>query len=237
METAPDTRAAETKERLRYRLIAPSILSSDFGRLAESIDTVMKAGATLIHVDVMDGHFVPNITIGPPVVAAVAPLIHEHGGTVDCHLMIEAPERYVERFAEAGADIIVVHQEACIHLHRVVAQIHDTGALAGVALNPATAVASLDEIRHYCDMVLVMSVNPGFGGQSFIPTSLAKIARARQSLPPDVALQVDGGVSEGNVATLVEAGTNLLVAGNSVFGAPDPGRAYRDLAALAMGEV
>jgi ribulose-phosphate 3-epimerase len=237
VETAPDSRAAQTKERLRHRLIAPSILSSDFGRLAESIASVMEAGATLIHVDVMDGHFVPNITIGPPVVAAVAPLIHERGGTVDCHLMIEAPERYVERFAEAGADIIAVHQEACVHLHRVVAQIHDAGALAGVALNPATPVASLDEIRHYCDMVLIMSVNPGFGGQSFIPTSLAKLARARQSLPADVAVQVDGGVAEGNVATLVEAGANLLVAGNSVFGAPDPGAAYRVLASQAAGEV
>jgi ribulose-phosphate 3-epimerase len=228
---------SQTKERLRHRLIAPSILSSDFGRLADAIAVVMDAGATLIHVDVMDGHFVPNITIGLPVVAALAPLIHERGGTVDCHLMIEAPERYVERFAEAGADIIAVHHEACVHLHRVVAQIHGAGALAGVALNPATPVAVLDEIRHYCDMVLIMSVNPGFGGQSFIPTSLAKLARARQSLPLEVALQVDGGVSEGNVAMLVEAGANLLVAGNSIFGDPDPGAAYRDLASQAAGEV
>jgi ribulose-phosphate 3-epimerase len=237
MVSTPDDRTAQTRERLAQRLIAPSILSADFGRLAQSIATVMDAGATLIHVDVMDGHFVPNITIGPPVVAALAPLVHERGGSVDCHLMIESPELYVERFAAAGADIIVVHQEACVHLHRVVAQIHDTGTLAGVALNPATPETTLDEIRHYCDMVLVMSVNPGFGGQSFIPTSLAKVARVRRSLPAEVAIMVDGGVAEGNVATLVEAGANLLVAGNSVFGAADPARAYRDLAVLAAGEA
>jgi ribulose-phosphate 3-epimerase len=237
VESTADDRLTQSRDALRHRLIAPSILSADFGRLGEAIATVMEAGARLIHVDVMDGHFVPNITIGPPVVAAVAPLIHERGGMVDCHLMIEEPDRYVERFAEAGADIVTVHYEACVHLHRVVAQIHDAGALAGVALNPATPIASLEEIRHYCDMALVMSVNPGFGGQSFIPTSLAKIARARQSLPAEVALQVDGGVSEGNVATLVEAGANLLVAGNSVFGKPDPGHAFRELAAQAAGEV
>ena len=227
----------ETKERLRGRLVAPSILSADFGRLAEAIATVMEAGATLIHVDVMDGHFVPNITIGPPVVDALAPLIHGHGGIVDCHLMIETPESYVERFAAAGADVITVHQEACVHLHRVVAQIHEAGALAGVALNPATPVAALDEIRAYCDMVLVMSVNPGFGGQSFIPTSLAKVARVRRSLPAEVVIQVDGGVTEGNIGTLAEAGANLFVAGNSVFGAPDAARAYRELAAQASDEV
>ncbi len=136
-------RTTEIRERLRHRLVAPSILSADFGHLAEAIGVVMEAGASLIHVDVMDGHFVPNITIGPPVVAALAPVIHGFGGTVDCHLMIESPERYVERFAQAGADIVTVHQEACVHLHRVVAQIHDAGALAGVALNPATPVASL----------------------------------------------------------------------------------------------
>jgi ribulose-phosphate 3-epimerase len=237
VDATSEKRTAETRERLRHRLVAPSILSADFGHLAEAVGAVMEAGATLIHVDVMDGHFVPNITIGPPVVGALAPLIHDLGGTVDCHLMIESPERYVERFAEAGADIITVHQEACVHLHRLVAQIHDAGALAGVALNPATPVAALDEIRHYCDMVLVMSVNPGFGGQSFIPTSLEKTARARQNLPAEVAIQVDGGVTDGNIATLAEAGANLFVAGNSVFGAPDPGRAYRDLASQAAGEV
>ena len=222
---------------LNERLITPSILAADFGRLNADIAMLMEAGARLIHVDVMDGHFVPNITIGPPVVAALAPVIHGFGGTVDCHLMIEAPERFVERFAEAGADIITVHQEACVHLHRVVAQIHDAGVLAGVALNPATPVAALDEVRHYCDMVLVMSVNPGFGGQSFIPTSLAKTARARQSLPTEVAIEVDGGVTDGNIGTLAEAGANLFVAGNSVFGAADPATALRELAAQAAAGV
>jgi ribulose-phosphate 3-epimerase len=210
--------------------IAPSILSADFGRLEAQIAEVMDAGARVIHVDVMDGHFVPNITIGPPVVRAIAPLVHDRGGILDVHLMIEAPERYIERFAEAGADGLAVHQEACVHLHRTLAQIREAGSAAGVALNPATPIETLSEARYCCDLVVVMSVNPGFGGQSFIPTSLAKLTAARAFLPDDVALEVDGGVTAGNAAELVRAGANWLVAGSSVYG---NGRAAHNFRALS----
>ena len=216
---------------LNERLITPSILSADFGRLDGDIATVMDAGARLIHVDVMDGHFVPNITIGPPVVRAIAPQVHDRGGALDVHLMIEHPERYVEAFVAAGADAVTVHQEACVHLHRTLAQIREAGALAGVALNPATTLETLSEARFFMDMVLVMSVNPGFGGQRFIEASLDKLRRARAFLPDAVGIEVDGGVSAANAAELAAAGANLLVAGNSVFGAPDPGAAFIELSA------
>jgi ribulose-phosphate 3-epimerase len=213
--------------------IAPSILSADFGRLEEQLTEVIDAGARVIHVDVMDGHFVPNITIGPVVVGAIAPMAHERGAALDVHLMIESPERYVERFAEAGADTLVVHQEACVHLHSVLAQIRQTGAAAGVAINPATPLETLSEARHFCDLVLVMSVNPGFGGQSFIPTSLAKLTAARAYLPEGVALQVDGGVTASNVAELVRAGANWLVAGSSVYGKGSAADNFRALSSTA----
>ena len=216
---------------LHERLVTPSILSAGFGRLDADIATVIEAGARLIHVDVMDGHFVPNITIGPPVVSDIAPPIHGRGGALDVHLMIEHPERYIDAFAAAGADSITVHQEACTHLHRTLAQIREAGVAAGVALNPATPLETLSEVRDDLELVLVMSVNPGFGGQRFITGALDKLRRARAWLPADVALEVDGGVSLENAAELVTCGANLLVAGNSVYGAADPAAAYRRLAA------
>jgi ribulose-phosphate 3-epimerase len=216
---------------LSERLVAPSILSANFGRLDADLATVIDAGARLIHIDVMDGHFVPNITLGPAVVKAIAPGVHERGAALDVHLMIEHPERYIETFAAAGADAITVHQEACVHLHRTLAQIREAGALAGVAINPATPLETLAEARDDVDLVLVMSVDPGFGGQRFIAGALDKLRRARAYLPAAVAIEVDGGVSLDNAATLVSAGANLLVAGNSVYGAADTALAFRALAA------
>lgn len=216
--------------------VAPSILSADFARLGADVGTVLEAGARVVHVDVMDGHFVPNITIGPAVTGAIAPLAHAAGALVDVHLMIERPERYVEDFVAAGADVVTVHQEASPHLHRTLMQIREAGAAAGVSLNPATPIETLDEARHHCDLVLVMSVDPGFGGQRFIATSLEKVRRARALLPRSVAVEVDGGVGVANAADLVAAGANLLVAGSSVFDGPDPAARFRELAAAA-GEV
>jgi ribulose-phosphate 3-epimerase len=220
---------------LRETLIAPSILSADFGRLDEDVAKVMDAGARLIHVDVMDGHFVPNITIGPAVVAALAPIVHKRGGALDVHLMIEHPERYIAQFAQAGADALTVHQETCPHLHRVLSLIRESGAAAGVALNPATPVATLGEARHHCDLVLVMSVNPGFGGQSFIATSIDKLRAARAYLPAEVAIEVDGGVSLENAADVVAAGANLLVAGSSIFSGGEPAARFAALSAAIAG--
>jgi ribulose-phosphate 3-epimerase len=216
--------------------IAPSILSADFAALAADVETVLNAGARVVHVDVMDGHFVPNITIGPLVVAALQSMVHGAGALLDVHLMIEHPEKYVATFAAAGADVIVVHQEASVHLHRVLGLIRESGASAGVALNPATPVETLAEARHHCDLVVVMSVNPGFGGQSFIDTSLDKLRRARAYLPEAVAIEVDGGVSVVNAAELVDAGANWLVAGSSVFGGADITERYAALA-RAAGEA
>ena len=220
-------------ELLHQTTVAPSILSADPARFGEQTTQVLQAGARVIHVDVMDGHFVPNITIGPLVVQALAPLVHAHQGIVDVHLMIKRPELFVERFVAAGADVITVHQEACRHLHRVLSQVRGAGAAAGVALNPATPVETLAEARAWCDLVLVMSVNPGFGGQEFIPTSLAKLQRARAFLPSSVALEVDGGVGTGNAASLVAAGATVLVAGSSVFATGDPAERFRELQTAA----
>ncbi len=213
--------------------VAPSILSADFARLGAEVETVLAAGARVVHVDVMDGHFVPNITIGPAVTASVAPLAHAAGALVDVHLMIEHPERYVEDFVAAGADVVTVHQEVSPHLHRTLGRIREAGAAAGVSLNPATPVETLDEARRHCDLVLVMSVNPGFGGQRFIETSVEKIRRVRALVPGSVAVEVDGGVSAANAAELVAAGANLLVAGSSVFDGADPAARFRELAAAA----
>jgi ribulose-phosphate 3-epimerase len=210
-------------------ILAPSLLSADFGRLAEQIGQVQRGGAGLIHVDVMDGHFVPNITLGPPVVKA----IRKHTALpLDCHLMIENADRWVDAFADAGADWISVHVEALPHLQRTVAHLRQRGVKAGVALNPSTPLSALEEILPELDYVLVMSVNPGFGGQSFIPSSLDKVRRLKAQIQARglaTRIEVDGGVDASNVAALVGAGAEILVAGNAVYGQPDPEAAVRAL--------
>ena len=213
---------------MKHTIVAPSILSADFLRLGEAIQMVEESEAEWVHCDIMDGHFVPNISYGIPVVKAVRPATKK---VVDCHLMIEHPELYVGAFADAGADMITVHQEACTHLDRQVAQIHDLGCKAGVALNPATPVETLVDILHAVDMVLIMSVNPGFGGQKFIPRALDKVRRLR-ALAPDLLIQVDGGVNAETGAQLVAAGADVLVAGSYVFGAAEPREAIHSLYVL-----
>jgi ribulose-phosphate 3-epimerase len=201
--------------------LAPSILSADFARLGEQVAEVARAGADYIHVDVMDGHFVPNITIGAPVVASIRPLTSL---PLDVHLMIEHPERYISEFAKAGADIITVHVEACPHLHGTIKSIKELGVKAGVSLNPATPLSSIEEIIPHVDLILIMSVNPGFGGQSFIPATLPKITNLRKILNDrkvDAELEVDGGVTADNAPGIVKAGANVLVAGNSIFKAKE----------------
>jgi len=201
--------------------IAPSILSADFARLGEQVRETVQAGAEYLHIDVMDGQFVPNITIGPLVVGALKPLTEAGGVIMDVHLRIQPPEQRIAAYANAGADLLNVHVETCPHLHRTIEQIKEHGMRAGVTLNPATPLVSLDEILSYVDLVLVMSVNPGFGGQAYIPTSTAKIARLRQMLDerglPEVELEVDGGVKPDNAAELVQAGATVLVAGSAIF--------------------
>jgi ribulose-phosphate 3-epimerase len=219
-------------------IIAPSILSADFGRLAEEVKAIEQGGADYAHVDVMDGMFVPNITIGPPVVRA---LRRATALPLDVHLMIERPERYLEAFCEAGASLLCVHVEACAHLHRTVQQIRGLGCRAAVALNPATGLETLRYVLDELDMVLLMSVNPGFGGQSFIPAVLPKIRELRAEIDRRglaVDIQVDGGIKIENVEQVARAGANVLVSGSGIFEAPPYGERIarmRHLADLALG--
>lgn len=215
---------------MRQPLIAPSILSADFARLGEEIRDVERGGADWIHVDVMDGHFVPNMTLGPLVVQAIRPVTKL---PLDVHLMIEEPDRYIGAFAKAGADFITVHAEATVHLHRTVQSIKELGVKAGVVLNPATPLSAVELVLDDVDLVLVMSVNPGFGGQRFIPAMTEKIANLRQLLDrrglTGVQIEVDGGINAQTAASVIEAGANVLVAGNAVFGESDRAAAIKAL--------
>lgn len=210
--------------------IAPSILSADFARLGAEVAEAQAAGGDWIHVDVMDGHFVPNITLGPAIVKAIAPHTNL---PLDVHLMIENPERYVEEFAKAGAAVITVHAEACVHLHRVIHLIKEQGVKAGVALNPGTSASAIQEVLDDVDMVLVMTVNPGFGGQAFISGTMNKIRQIRSWLNEkgrhDVHIEVDGGIAADTAPLVVEAGADVLVAGSAVFGREDRAAAIAEI--------
>lgn len=217
-------------------LIAPSILSADFRHLERQIQEVTRAGADWLHLDIMDGHFVPNITFGPMVVKTIRSISKL---PLDTHLMIEQPENYLEDFKNAGANRITVHVETCPHLHRTIHQIKELGLKAGVTLNPATPAATLAEILPFVDLVLVMTVNPGFGGQKFIPSMIDKIREVRgmiDQVNSRIFLEVDGGVSEKNAADLVRAGANVLVAGNSIFGSTNAAKSLKNIRKKALSE-
>ena len=209
--------------------IAPSILSADFTRLAEEIATVEKAGASILHVDVMDGRFVPNITVGLPVVKAIARVTHL---PIDAHLMIVEPGQYADKFAKAGARMVSIHIEADANAHRTLSSIRAAGALAGIVINPGTSLAALDEIIKFADYVLVMSVNPGFGGQEFIPESIEKVRRLRKMIDErglKTRIEIDGGINSDNIAEVTSAGAEIIVAGSAIFGAADPAVALRQM--------
>ena len=209
--------------------IAPSLLSADFTRLREEIEAVKKGGATVLHVDVMDGHFVPNITIGLPVVKSLRKATDM---IIDCHLMIENPGRYAVEFVRAGADMVSVHVEADVHLQRTLTAIREAGAKAGVAINPGTPLSSLEEVLPYADFILLMSVNPGFGGQSFIETSIDKLRRLKAMIAERglaVRIEIDGGIDAGNVAEVVGSGAEIIVAGSAIYGKDDPAEAVREM--------
>jgi ribulose-phosphate 3-epimerase len=212
--------------------IAPSVLAAEFGRLREQVEEVRAAGAQVIHVDVMDGHFVPPITMGPLAVGALAERVHGAGALLDVHLMIERPERQIEAFAEAGADSIIFHEEATPHAHRTLTAIRELGCLAGIAINPGTPPEAVAELRGLADIVLCMTVNPGWGGQAFIPGSPDKVSRLKP-LAGHARIEVDGGIDASTAGTVAEAGASLFVAGSAVFGSNDPAAAYKEIVAAA----
>jgi len=207
--------------------IAPSILAADFGRLREQVQTVLDAGAKVIHVDVMDGHFVPPLTMGPAHVEALAPTVHAADAHIDVHLMVERPERHVAAFAAAGADSITVHYEATPHVHYALQAVRDAGCATGLALNPGTPAEVVRDLTEEADMVLCMTVNPGWGGQDFLERSLDRLERIRALIGPDRALEVDGGIDEHTAPRCAQAGATVFVAGTAVFGAADPQAAVR----------
>ncbi len=235
METATDSSASARHRLYAGRRVAPSILSSDFSRLGAQVAEMMEAGARLIHVDVMDGHFVPPITIGPLVAGSIADQVHDAGGAVDVHLMIERPENQIEEFAKAGADSITIHQEATPHTNRTLSAIRELGCLAGLALNPGTPAQAAAELDDCIDLLLCMTVNPGWGGQPFIASSPGKVRRLRETVTK-AAIEVDGGIDPTTAAGVADAGASLFVAGSAIFGADDPAAAYAAIAQAAGAE-
>ena len=213
--------------------VAPSILAADFSRLGEQVEQVMDAGARVIHVDVMDGHFVPPISIGAMVADSIQELVHGRGGILDVHLMVERPEQRVDEFAAAGADTLIVHWEATPHVHYALKAVRDAGMKAGLAINPATAPESVMSLAGAFDQLLCMTVNPGWGGQPYIEASTAKVSRLRELLGPGLPIEVDGGIDAATARETAAAGATLFVAGSSIFGSGDPAAAYREIAAAA----
>jgi ribulose-phosphate 3-epimerase len=215
---------------IKQKLVEPSILSADYARLGEQVSLVMDAGARAIHIDVMDGHFVPPITIGTVIVEAIRDQVHEAEGMLDCHLMIERPERQVAEFAKAGADSITIQLEATPNIHYALMKIRELGCLAGLAINPGTPPEAVSELVDVVDLVLCMTVNPGWGGQAFIERSPEKVRQLRKVLGPGIPIQVDGGISAETAPSVKREGASLFVSGSQIFHAPDPAAAYREIA-------